>query len=65
MLLRRGGQHLANQRLELARALSRVMPRPVYLPLSAHTGEGIDGWVEWLERLGRAERRSILTLRVE
>jgi hydrogenase nickel incorporation protein HypB len=58
--------HLPGVRLDtIADALSRVMPRPVYLPLSAHTGEGIDRWVEWLERLGRAERRSILALRVE
>jgi hydrogenase nickel incorporation protein HypB len=29
-------------------ALSRVMPIPHLLKVSARTGEGIDGWVEWL-----------------
>jgi hydrogenase nickel incorporation protein HypB len=29
-------------------ALARVMPSPVLLPVSAHTGEGMDAWVQWL-----------------
>jgi hydrogenase nickel incorporation protein HypB len=29
-------------------ALARVMPSPRLLKVSARTGEGIDGWVEWL-----------------
>ncbi len=36
-------------------ALSRVMPRPRMLALSARTGEGLDRWIAWLE-----ERRSAL-----
>jgi hydrogenase nickel incorporation protein HypB len=37
-------------------ALSRVMPRPEVLRLSARSGEGISSWVEWLEahRAGQA-----------
>ena len=50
---------------QIADVLSRVMPHPLYIPVSAHTGEGIDRWIDWLERLVPAERRSILTLRVE
>ena len=43
--------HLPGVRLEtIADALARVMPRPMYVPISAHTGEGIDRWIEWLER---------------
>jgi hydrogenase nickel incorporation protein HypB len=32
-------------------ALSRVMPQPRLLKLSARTGEGLDDWLTWLERL--------------
>ena len=35
----------------IAEALGRVMPRPLYLPVSARTGEGIDRWIEWLEAM--------------
>jgi hydrogenase nickel incorporation protein HypB len=31
-------------------ALSRVMPRPLYFPISARTGAGVDLWLEWLEQ---------------
>ncbi len=43
-------------------ALARVMPRPRHLRVSARTGEGIDGWVSWLEerRRGLAARRGPL-----
>jgi len=34
-------------------SLSRVMPRPVMLPVSARTGEGMFRWMQWL-----GERRS-------
>jgi hydrogenase nickel incorporation protein HypB len=34
----------------IARALARVMPAPVMIPMSAKTGEGIHRWVRWLER---------------
>ena len=58
--------HLPGVRLDtIADALSRVMPHPLYIPVSVHTGSGIDRWIEWLERLVPAERRSVLTLRVE
>jgi hydrogenase nickel incorporation protein HypB len=30
-------------------ALSRVMPRLRYIPISVKTGEGIDRWIDWLE----------------
>jgi hydrogenase nickel incorporation protein HypB len=36
----------------IADALRRVMPRPVYIPVSATTGEGIDRWLEWLDTVG-------------
>jgi hydrogenase nickel incorporation protein HypB len=32
--------------------LATVMPRPIAIPVSARTGEGIDEWVRWLERIG-------------
>jgi hydrogenase nickel incorporation protein HypB len=35
-------------------ALSRVMPAPRLLKVSARTGEGIDRWLEWLEQRLRA-----------
>jgi hydrogenase nickel incorporation protein HypB len=44
--------HLPDVRIEtLVDALARVMPRPLYIPVSARTGEGIDRWLEWLEDL--------------
>ena len=51
--------HLPGVRLEtIADALSRVMPRPLYLPLSAVTGEGMDRWLEWLGNLRLSSRLS-------
>ena len=32
-------------------ALSHTMPEPVFIPVSAVTGEGIDRWLGWLEEL--------------
>jgi hydrogenase nickel incorporation protein HypB len=49
--------YLSGVRIEsIADALAHVMPRPVYFPLSAQTGEGMDRWLGWLEnlRLGTA-----------
>jgi hydrogenase nickel incorporation protein HypB len=47
--------HLPDVHLEtIADALSRVMPRPLYLPVSAHTGEGLDRWLEWLDAIRTA-----------
>ena len=41
--------HLPGVHVEtIADALARVMPRPLYLPVSAHTGEGMERWLEWL-----------------
>lgn len=34
-------------------ALARVAPVPALLPVSARTGEGIDAWLAWLERVYR------------
>jgi hydrogenase nickel incorporation protein HypB len=33
----------------IADSLARVMPRPLYFPISAKTDEGLDLWLEWLE----------------
>jgi hydrogenase nickel incorporation protein HypB len=45
--------YLPDVRVEtIADALRRVMPRPVYIPISATSGEGMDRWLEWLERVG-------------
>jgi hydrogenase nickel incorporation protein HypB len=44
--------HLPDVHLEtVADALARVMPRPLYLPVSALTGQGMDRWLEWLAQL--------------
>lgn len=31
-------------------ALAHVMPRPLSFPVSARTGEGLDRWLQWLDR---------------
>ena len=31
--------------------LRKVMPRPLFLPLSSHDGQGVAAWAAWLERL--------------
>ena len=42
--------HLPGVRLEtIADALAHVMPRPLFFPLSARTGEGLVRWTAWLE----------------
>jgi hydrogenase nickel incorporation protein HypB len=41
-------------------ALSRVMPRPDVLQVSARSGEGIPAWVAWLEARRVAQPRSAL-----
>ena len=44
--------HLPAMELQvLEDALARVMPEPALLQVSAATGEGIDRWLAWLERL--------------
>jgi hydrogenase nickel incorporation protein HypB len=35
----------------IADALAHVMPRPLFMPVSVRTGEGLDRWSEWLDRL--------------
>jgi len=42
--------HLDFDMARLDEALARVMPSPRVLKLSARTGEGLDGWVAWLEQ---------------
>jgi hydrogenase nickel incorporation protein HypB len=43
--------HLPGVRIEsIVDALGRVMPRPLHIPVSAVTGQGMDRWLEWLER---------------
>lgn len=43
--------HLPDVRVErVAEALARVMPGAALLPVCAHTGEGIDRWLEWLRQ---------------
>jgi hydrogenase nickel incorporation protein HypB len=47
--------YLRDVRIEaIADALGRVMPRPVYIPVSATSGEGMDRWLEWLAAVGVA-----------
>jgi hydrogenase nickel incorporation protein HypB len=44
--------HLPHVRLEaIVDALGRVMPDPQYIELSAVTGEGVERWLGWLQRL--------------
>jgi hydrogenase nickel incorporation protein HypB len=31
--------------------LERVMPKPLFLPLSAHAGHGVAAWASWLESI--------------
>jgi hydrogenase nickel incorporation protein HypB len=40
-------------------ALARVMPQPEVLRLSARTGEGIAGWIAWLESRRAAQARAL------
>jgi hydrogenase nickel incorporation protein HypB len=43
--------HLDFDLAKLDDALARVNPRPNVIRLSARTGEGVDQWIAWLERL--------------
>ena len=38
-------------------AISRVMPRPQVIEVSARTGQGLDGWIDWLDQLRRSVKR--------
>ncbi len=40
--------------------LSMVMPKPLMIPMSATTGEGIAEWVEWLGRIPQAPQMHLL-----
>jgi hydrogenase nickel incorporation protein HypB len=47
--------HLDVDPARIEDALRRVMPEPKMLKVSAKTGEGIEGWIEWIEgRRGKA-----------
>ena len=48
----------------IADALGRVMPRPLYFPISARTGEGIERWLEWLEAMRVSSGRVEMAQRV-
>jgi hydrogenase nickel incorporation protein HypB len=37
----------------IADALARVMPRPLFLPVSARSGAGMDRWLQWLSTVPR------------
>jgi hydrogenase nickel incorporation protein HypB len=51
--------HLAHvSPVAIVDALARVMPRPLFFPVSAHTGEGLEMWISWLE----ARRRALLSV---
>jgi hydrogenase nickel incorporation protein HypB len=44
--------HLPEIRVEaIADALGRVMPRQLFLPISARTGEGLEAWLVWLAKI--------------
>jgi hydrogenase nickel incorporation protein HypB len=46
--------HLPGVHLDaFAKALERVMPTPVFLPVSSLTGEGLPAWREWLTAVRR------------
>jgi len=52
--------HLPDVHIEIiADALARVMPRPVYFPVSARTGEGMERWLEWLGQLRTTRRDAV------
>ncbi len=51
--------HVPDVKVEaIADALARVMPRPVLLPVSARSGEGLDAWLAWLGQLREAHALS-------
>jgi hydrogenase nickel incorporation protein HypB len=53
--------HLPDVHIEvIADALARVMPRPLYFPVSARTGEGMDRWLEWLGQLKTMRRDAVV-----
>jgi hypothetical protein len=55
--------HLPDVRVEsIVDALGRVMPQPEYIQLSAVTGEGMDRWLAWLQRVERFGRASLTTV---
>jgi hydrogenase nickel incorporation protein HypB len=43
--------HLPDVHLDaITDALGRVMPRPLFIPVSARTGAGMDHWIGWLQQ---------------
>jgi hydrogenase nickel incorporation protein HypB len=56
--------HLPGISLErIAANLERVMPRPLFLPVSAQTGHGMAAWLTWLEGRRVAEDHTALVER--
>ena len=50
--------HLEDVQLDqIADALAHVMPSPLFIPVSAKTGEGLSEWLQWLERRLAARRQ--------
>lgn len=47
----------------IAANLERVMPRPLFLPLSSQGGHGIAEWVAWLESLRRGHPNATIVAR--
>jgi hydrogenase nickel incorporation protein HypB len=47
--------HLDVSTEAIADALTRVMPEPRLIPVSARTGEGLDAWLAWLEEMDFAK----------
>lgn len=48
--------HLGLDLGALEDALSRVMPEPAHVLVSARTGQGLDAWLDWLEERRRRVR---------
>jgi hydrogenase nickel incorporation protein HypB len=49
--------HLSGIALDrIAANLAQVMPQPLFLPVSAQSGEGIDAWMSWLDARAMRER---------
>jgi hydrogenase nickel incorporation protein HypB len=56
--------HLPGISLErIAANLERVMPKPLFLPVSAQTGHGMAAWLTWLEGQRIAEDHAALVER--
>ena len=55
--------HLPDIRIDaIVDALAHVMPQPIFFPVSARTGEGMERWLEWLAQVGHAQRQDAATV---